>query len=464
MPRQGSRQSESYDEKGEVVPVRETPSIDERRLLFKIDIHVLPIITLIYVLAFIDRVNIGNAVLFGLPDDLHLRGWELNAALAVFFVSYVVFGVPANILMKKTKPHIFLSLSMFSFGFVMIMQGLVTTYGGLVTTRFLMGIFEAGVYPGCFYLIGMWYVRMEAQKRFSFFFSSVSLAGAFGGLLASAIGNMDGLRGYRAWRWIFILEGLVTCVCAVLAFFLIVDFPEDGKWLGEEERDFVIKRLADDQGDSGHGEKLTWRGVLNAFKNWNLILGGLMYFGPAISGYGLAYFIPSIVSTYGFSPTITQLYSVIPWVAGICFSMGWAYLSDRLRSRFPFLVAGLCLALAGNLVLFTVHDNKEVGMAGLVLYTMGLVATTPIQVCWFAMNLKGHAERGIGTGWQLGFGSIAGIVGTFGFPQKDAPRYTLGYSLGLGGVILGLLAGGTYFLSCRRDNRKRGVDAKALVL
>ncbi|KAL8686333.1 MAG: hypothetical protein Q9224_005479 [Gallowayella concinna] len=286
MPRQGSRQSESYDEKGEVVPVRETPSIDERRLLFKIDIHVLPIITLIYVLAFIDRVNIGNAVLFGLPDDLHLRGWELNAALAVFFVSYVVFGVPANILMKKTKPHIFLSLSMFSFGFVMIMQGLVTTYGGLVTTRFLMGIFEAGVYPGCFYLIGMWYVRMEAQKRFSFFFSSVSLAGAFGGLLASAIGNMDGLRGYRAWRWIFILEGLVTCVCAVLAFFLIVDFPEDGKWLGEEERDFVIKRLADDQGDSGHGEKLTWRGVLNAFKNWNLILGGLMYFGPAISGYG----------------------------------------------------------------------------------------------------------------------------------------------------------------------------------
>ncbi|KAL8812188.1 MAG: hypothetical protein Q9200_001228 [Gallowayella weberi] len=342
----------------------------------------------------------------------------------------------------------------------------VTTYGGLVTTRFLMGMFEAGVYPGCFYLIGMWYVRREAQKRFTFFFSAVSLAGAFGGLLASAIGNMDGLRGYRAWRWIFILEGVVTCVCAVLSFFLVADFPEDVKWLHEEERDFVIKRLADDQGDSGHGEKLTLKEVLKSFKNWNLILGGVMYFGPAVSGYGLAYFIPSIVSTHGFTPIIAQLYSVIPWVAAIFFSMAFAYLSDRLRIRFPFIVAGLCLALAGNLTLFTVHNNnKEVGMAALVLYTMGVVAVTPIQVCWFAMNMRGHTERGIGTGWQLGFGSIAGIVGTVGFPQKDAPRYTLGYALGLGGLILAGLTSGAYFMSCRRDNRKRGAEVKkALVL
>lgn len=104
--------------------------------------------------------------------------------------------IPSNILLKKFKPHIWLSLNMFLFGFVTIMQGLVQNYSGLLTTRFFLGVFESGMFPGCFYLIGMWYRRHEAQKRYTFFFSSTTLAGAFGGLLAAAIGKMSGLRGY----------------------------------------------------------------------------------------------------------------------------------------------------------------------------------------------------------------------------------------------------------------------------
>lgn len=171
--------------------------------------RVVPTLTILYLLAFLDRVNISNAAIFGLTSDLKMGGNQLNTALTIFFVPYVCFEIPSNLLLKRFRPHIWLSSCMFLFGLISICQGLVTTYGGLLTTRFFLGLAETGMFPGCFYLIGMWYRRDQAQKRFSFFFSSATLAGAFGGLLAAAIGKMNNLRGYRGWRWIFILEGVL---------------------------------------------------------------------------------------------------------------------------------------------------------------------------------------------------------------------------------------------------------------
>ena len=158
-----------------------------------------------YLLAFLDRTNIANASVFGLQKDLKLTGTQYNTALTMFFVPYIVFEIPSNIILKRLKPHVWLSACMFLFGLVTVCQGLVKNWSGLLATRFFLGLAETGMFPGAFYLIGMWYKRSEAQKRYSFFFGSTSLAGAFGGLLASAIGKMNGMRGYLGWRWIFIL-------------------------------------------------------------------------------------------------------------------------------------------------------------------------------------------------------------------------------------------------------------------
>lgn len=141
------------------------------------------------------------------------------------------------------------------------------------------------IHPG-FYLMSMWYRPLEAQKRFSFFFNATSFAGAFGGLLASAIGKMDGVHGYHAWRWVFILEGLLICVLSLAAFFLVPNFPEYAEWLSDDERSFLVGRLAADQGNSGVEEKITYQGILEMFGDWKMIPGALMYFGPAVSGYG----------------------------------------------------------------------------------------------------------------------------------------------------------------------------------
>lgn len=125
----------------------------------------------------------------------------------------------------------------------------------------------------------MWYKREEAQTRFTLFYSSSVLTAAFGGLLASAIANMDGIRGYSGWRWIFILEGILTCILGVVGFFLVADFPEDVKWLKEDERAFLRERLRIEQGDPQSKKKLNFKDLFLFFKDFKFFLGGMMYFG-----------------------------------------------------------------------------------------------------------------------------------------------------------------------------------------
>lgn len=124
------------------------PGISERRLLTKIDLRIVPVLSVLYLLAFLDRTNVANAAIFGLQKDLGLSGTQYSTALTIFFVPYVVFEIPSNIILKRLKPHVWLSLCMFGFGLVTICQGLVQGYGGLIATRFFLGVFETGMFPG----------------------------------------------------------------------------------------------------------------------------------------------------------------------------------------------------------------------------------------------------------------------------------------------------------------------------
>ncbi len=169
------------------VPV--PPHTTHARLMRRIDLRVVPFLALLYLVAFLDRINIANAKSFYLVRDLNLTGVQYNTALTIFFVPYIFFEMASNILLKRFSPRIWLSCCGMGFAAVTVFQGLVQNFSGLLATRFFLGLFECGMFPGCFYLLGMWYRREDAQRRFSFFFSSTSLAGAFGGLLASAIGK-----------------------------------------------------------------------------------------------------------------------------------------------------------------------------------------------------------------------------------------------------------------------------------
>lgn len=275
---------------------------------------------------------------------------------------------------------------MFGFGLVTMLQGFVQSYHGLLATRFFLGVFETGMFPGAFYLIGMWYRRHEAQKRYSFFFSSTTLAGAFGGLLASAIGKMDGVRGYLGWRWIFILEGLLTIIVSFFLFFLLPNFPEESKWLTEDERAYVKARLQIDQGKSARDRKMSIGDVGRVFKDPKILIGGFMYFGLIVPAYGYAYFSPQIIQGYGYSPIQTQLHSVPPWAAAFGFSMLIAWCSDRLRHRFAFTIFPICVCITGFAILISVHNNRNLQYAALFLVAMGAYTAMPVIVCWVSLQ------------------------------------------------------------------------------
>ncbi|KAK0623274.1 major facilitator superfamily domain-containing protein [Immersiella caudata] len=434
-----------------VCPSTTTP----RRLLLRTDFRILPLVCALYLVAFLDRVNIANARAFGLEADLGLTGVQFNTALTIFFIPYVLFEIPSNILLKRLSPRLYLSGCCFGFGLVTTLQGFCTSYGGLLAARFFLGLFECGMVPGCFYLIGMWYRRSEAQTRFSLFFASTALAGAFGGLLASAIGKMDGMRGYLGWRWIFILEGLLTCVVALGFLAVFPDFVEGAKWLTQEERAYIQARLAADQGPSAAERKVTFADVKKVMSDFKVWFGGLIYFALVVPAYGYAFFSPTILLTYRYTPIETQLRSVPPYAAAFGFSMLVAVVSDRIRHRVTFVVVGMFISIAGLAMLFNIHNKIDTQYGALFLVAGGLYAAMPVAVCWFNMNLLGHHRRSIGVAWQIGFGNIGAIISTYSFLREDAPLFKKGYIICFSFLCLGLVSTGAYATALWWENRKR---------
>ncbi|KAL8953602.1 MAG: hypothetical protein Q9222_000528 [Ikaeria aurantiellina] len=270
-----------------------TDKVSERKLLLKVDLAVLPILFLLFLVSFVDRSNLGNARIEGLEKSLGIppKSNGYNIALFSFTIPYVLFEVPANMLLKKIKPQMWLSGLMFCWGICTMGQGFTQNLGGLATCRALMGLFESGFVPGteaaferklgqtradgspgCAYLIASYYKRHEFQFRYSIFFSAAILAGAFSGFLAYLLAKMDGAGGYEGWRWIFIIEGLMTVVISAIAFFLIAPWPEECKFLKPDEKALLLKRLSKDRG-RGTMNRLDKRAFIKTLTDWKIWAG-----------------------------------------------------------------------------------------------------------------------------------------------------------------------------------------------
>ncbi|SJL04038.1 related to allantoate permease [Armillaria ostoyae] len=283
-----SKVSKSFDDGNLYNGHVDISGVDERKLLRKIDIALVPWLSFLYLLSFLDRTSIGNAKLYNLEADLHITDSQYLLALTVFFFSYALFEVltvlvtlstlvcanelckvPSNVFLKRLRPSLWLSSLMLLWGIMMqTVQGLVHNYGGLLGMRWMLGMFEACLYPGVNFYLSCWYKRTEFGLRAAFFFSAATVSGAFGGLLAAAISNMDGVGGKPAWAWIFILEGLLTVVAALASYWIIQDFPDTAKFLSEAERTVVIRRLQADCQFSAAGEKFKMKYIKQSLLDW----------------------------------------------------------------------------------------------------------------------------------------------------------------------------------------------------
>lgn len=189
-----------------------------------------------------------------------------------------------------------------------------------------------------------------------------------------------------------------------------------------------------------------------------------MYFGFLIPAYGFAYFAPTIIRGYGHSPIQTQLRTVPVWLVAFVFSMLISFISDHTKHRFLFLVVPISLGIVGFIILLTVHHNEPVQYFGLFLSLMGTFAPTPICICWFSTNLAGHKRRAVGSAFQIAVGNLGGIVATFIFLAKDAPRYYKGYGVCCGALVLSALMGCVYAFGISRENRLRAEGKAGVVV
>lgn len=251
------------------------------------------------------------------------------------------------------------------------------------------------------------------------------------------------------------MEGALTCTLALLFFFLIPDFPEEVNWLSADEKAFIHARLKEDVGNSGIREPMTLERAVKVIKDYKVILAGLMYFGLIVPAYSLVYFSPAIIQGLGNHGSIhTQLLSVPPYASAFVVGMLVATLSDRFRHRFLFIMLGLMVSLTGFIILITEHHDMNLQYAAIFLAATGTYSSMPIILCWFSMNVRGHLNRAVATGWQIGFGNIGGIIAAYSFLAKDAPKYITGYSICISFVCLTTLTSCLYLLAVLNDNRK----------
>ncbi|RDW61314.1 hypothetical protein BP5796_11206 [Coleophoma crateriformis] len=415
-------------------------SEEEKKLLKKIDLYLLPTIWLMYLLSYMDRTNIGNAKVAGMATDLNLDSNKYSITLVVFFVGYVIFEVPYNMILSRIRPSIFLSTIMCLWGCVTIGMAWVQSYEGLIAFRVVIGCLEAGFAPGVLLLLSSWYKRNEQAKRFGVYISAAILSGAFGGLIAGAIeSGLDGKYGIAGWRWLFIIEGAMTAGWSIIAGFILLDFPATSSKLSERERELAIQRIISD-GLSVRSEDTPPLSHLQALKlalsNWKTWAFTVGYMG-IVGSSTLSYFYPTLVAGLGYSSLNAQYMTVpIYGVAFVCNGITGYFADKAPAKKGIFIAAWLAVSVICSVIVCAVY-NFTARYVLLVFMAAGLWTANALSLSYASTTFGElpNETRAICLAFVNALGNLASIYGAYLFPSADAPKYLMGF-----GVISGLCA------------------------
>ncbi|KFY43506.1 hypothetical protein V494_01944 [Pseudogymnoascus sp. VKM F-4513 (FW-928)] len=412
-------------------PVERTAA--DKALIWKQDLRIVPLSAGIYLLCYLDRSNIGNAktlnsnVHHDLLSDTNMTSYQFTIALMVFLVAYAVFEVPSNYLLKKFSPSKWIAFLMFSWGAVTIGLGGAQSYASVTAVRFLLGVFEAGLFPGLVYYLTFWYRTEERSMRVAIILASATLAGAFGGALAYGIGHMDQAGGLSAWRWLFIIEGIPSVLSSVAVFFYLPDYPETVKWLTVEERALAVERLRVD-GSHGHSEGLTWAVAKHTLTDWRLYAHFAIYFGISVPFSSLSLFTPSITAGLGYENLEAQLMTVSPYAVAYVVTIFVSWSADRYNARglhtAVTAVIGACAFMASALLPATAYQKRY---GCLIVACSGSFATIPPLLGWLSSNVESTAATGLAIALNISFGAPGQITGVWIYTADEAKK---GYPTG----------------------------------
>ncbi|KAK6433100.1 hypothetical protein LTR95_010728 [Oleoguttula sp. CCFEE 5521] len=428
----------------------------DKALMRKVDLWLIPWLCLLYLLSFLDRTNIGNARLAGMEKSLNMTKHPhyYNNTLTIFFISYALAEPVTNVLLKRLTPRVFFTGIILTWGLIMTLMGLVTSYGGLLACRWFLGLAEAGLFPGVNYYLSCWYKRSELGVRAATFFSAAALAGSFGGLLAAAIAKMNGVGGKPGWAWIFIIEGIATMFVGCFCWWMVFDWPATARFLSPEDRIRLRRRLAADN-QSSSAEEYDKRHIIAALKDWKCYAYAFIYMGVLMPLYAFSLFLPTILAGMGYAGTKAQLLSVPPYACAAAMTIFVGWVADRTRQRGLCNMVVVSFAIVGFTMLISTK-NPHIQYAGTFLGAMGIYPTIPNTLSWASNNIEGVYKRGVIIGIVVGWGNLNGVVSSNIFLAEQKPRYWTGHGTVLGYLIVCVL-GGTIFIytKLRMENKAR---------
>ncbi|WOO84172.1 MFS transporter prlL [Vanrija pseudolonga] len=379
-------------------------------------------------LNYLDRTNIGNAYPGGMGTDLNLTSSDYSLVLSIFFVGYLLWEVPSNMMLAHSTPRVFLPTIMFIWGAMSIGAKGIHNLGGMVAFRFVLGLVEAGFFPGVMLLMSCWYKPAELSKRVAIFYTAALMAGAFGGILAGLIiEGLEGKAGTRGWKWLFIIEGLITVFFASIAFFVLPNYPATTKWLTEEERELAINRLRVGAGADAPEEHVShFQAFKDACKDPKTWVFVVVY--NLINGAGtISYFFPTLMKTLGYTGRKIQFMTVPIYAVSLVISVTGGIIADKTRQK-AFVVLGAALLSTVSFIIITAVKNSKVRYAFLCFGGAGIWTAVPVFLSWMVTMFDGREKRAVSIALVNGFGNLASVYGSFLWDKKYAPGYLPGFA------------------------------------
>ena len=381
------------------------PSAFEARTYAKVDRRLIPFLFLCYILAYLDRVNVGFAKL-QMMQDLSLSEAAFATGAGVFFIGYFLFEVPSNLLLKRFGARRWIARIMISWGLLASAMMFVRSEWAFYGLRFLLGIAEAGFFPGIIFYLTLWYPSSLRSTRNAFFVSAIAVSGVLGNPLSGAIMDaLSGRWGLDGWQWLFLVEGLPSVLVGFWAFFHLDSGIAEAKWLTGEEKALLARNI---EAEDRHKAEVR---AMDAFKSGRVWALCAVYFTLMIGLYGISFWLPTIVQTLGVKGYCrVGLVAAIPYLAAVAGMILLSRSSDRTGERRLHFVASVCAGAAGLVLSGLFAHQPLLAIAFLSLGTLGVLGAIPVFWPMPAAFLAGTASAA-GIGLVNSIGNLGGYVG-----------------------------------------------------
>ena len=417
----------------------------ETRTLGRVTKRLVPFLILCYFIAYLDRVNVGFAAL-QMNKDLGFSSSAFGFGAGIFFIAYFFFEVPSNLLLEKFGARRWIARIMFTWGILAGAMAFIPQISRLTglsaahvfyTLRVLLGIAEAGFFPGIIFFLTLWFPATYRARVVGSFMVAIPLSTVIGAPISGALLNLDKLASLAGWQWVYLIEALPALFLSFGVLFYLTDKPADATWLAPEERDWLVARQAQERAQR---EAVRSFSVREALFNPRVLAVALIYFGANATNYGLSFFLPQIVKGFGLGNVQTGLVTSLPYVVGAFSMILWGRRSDRMLER-KWHVAIPLLVAAGGIAASTALDDPVLKMIALSIAGFGIFGCLPVIWTLPAAFLSGAAAAG-GIAAVNSLGNLAGFFGPYamGWIKDSTGSFAAGLLCLSGAGLIGVAA------------------------